>query len=308
MRECVEEGILQSYLDGELSPAMMETVAAHIASCGLCAAAAREAESETLMLSAAFAPELSLAVPTERLRERLDAAIAEMCAETPAVNSESRWRSWLGSLAALFAFNPQQAVGFASIVAAVTFALVFGVAVWRNSLPGDDQKRPESVVANNGEKGQTPQTERSEPQPSTNPSDLTPLVAKNVDVENSGVGRETSKRSVSTSSLKGKRSGPVIVKAERDLLLPGERGYLTAIATLSTAIKASGETALQPTLRAEYERNLAVVDQAISATRIAARRNPNDVEAAQFLYASYQSKIDLLSTVEQQARVSDTGR
>ena len=33
MRECVDEGMLQAYFDGELSSEMMERVATHIASC-----------------------------------------------------------------------------------------------------------------------------------------------------------------------------------------------------------------------------------------------------------------------------------
>jgi hypothetical protein len=59
---------------------------------------------------------------------------------------------------------------------------------------------------------------------------------------------------------------------------------------------------MKPSLRAEYERNLAIVDQAIDSTRRAARRNPNDPDASEFLYSSYQSKLDLLSAVAEQVR------
>ena len=59
---------------------------------------------------------------------------------------------------------------------------------------------------------------------------------------------------------------------------------------------------MKPSLRAEYERNLAIVDQAIFSTRRTARSNPNDPDAAEFLYSSYQSKLDLLNTVAQQVR------
>ena len=57
-------------------------------------------------------------------------------------------------------------------------------------------------------------------------------------------------------------------------LLPGERNYLKAIASLDTAIKSGGDNAMRPTLRAEYERNLQVVDEAIAQTRAVAQRNP----------------------------------
>jgi len=40
-----------------------------------------------------------------------------------------------------------------------------------------------------------------------------------------------------------------------------------------------------------------MVDQAIAATRSAAKVNPSDPDAAEFMFAAYQSKIDLLSQV-----------
>ena len=54
---------------------------------------------------------------------------------------------------------------------------------------------------------------------------------------------------------------------------------------------------MRPALQVEYERNLAVVDRAIAATRSAAKSNPNDPDAADFMFAAYQSKVDLLNTI-----------
>jgi len=79
-------------------------------------------------------------------------------------------------------------------------------------------------------------------------------------------------------------------------LFPGERSYLKTIAALDSTIK-SGNTTMRPALQAEYERNLALVDRAIAATRSAAKNNPNDPDAADFMFAAYQSKVDLLSTI-----------
>ena len=84
--------------------------------------------------------------------------------------------------------------------------------------------------------------------------------------------------------------------------LPGEENYLKAIDSLTVEIKTRGETAMKPSLRAEYERTLAIVDQAIDSTRRAARRNPRDPDASAFLYSSYQSKLELLTTVADQVR------
>ena len=68
MRQCLDEGMLQSYFDGELSTSLMESATAHLASCVTCAAAARELEDENALLSEAFALEFDGAVPTDRLR------------------------------------------------------------------------------------------------------------------------------------------------------------------------------------------------------------------------------------------------
>jgi hypothetical protein len=89
-------------------------------------------------------------------------------------------------------------------------------------------------------------------------------------------------------------------------LFPGERSYLQTIAKLDSTIK-SNPKAMRPSLRAEYERNLAVVDRAIAATRTAAKSNPNDPDAADFMFAAYQSKVDLLNTIAD-ARVNNSPR
>jgi len=79
-------------------------------------------------------------------------------------------------------------------------------------------------------------------------------------------------------------------------LLPGERSYLQTIAKLDSTIK-SNKNSMRPALQVEYERNLAVVDRTIAATRSAAKSNPNDPDAADFMFAAYQSKVDLLNTI-----------
>jgi hypothetical protein len=79
-------------------------------------------------------------------------------------------------------------------------------------------------------------------------------------------------------------------------LIPGERSYLQAIARLDSTIK-SNKKSMRPGLQVEYERNLAVVDRAIAATRSAAKSSPNDPDAADFMFAAYQSKVDLLNTI-----------
>ncbi|HYG12222.1 MAG TPA: hypothetical protein VD835_19905, partial [Pyrinomonadaceae bacterium] len=89
-------------------------------------------------------------------------------------------------------------------------------------------------------------------------------------------------------------------------VLADEKTYLTSIASLTSAIEAQGAEGMTPTLRAEYERNLAVVNQAIVSSRVAARRNPQDTDAKEFLRAAYQNKVELLSAVADQTQLASS--
>ena len=91
-------------------------------------------------------------------------------------------------------------------------------------------------------------------------------------------------------------------------LLQGEKSYQTAIASLEKTIKMGGDSSLKPSLRVEYERNLAILDTAIAQTRQVAAQNPKDKDAVGFLMSAYQSKVELLTKVADQAQVAALGR
>ena len=76
-----------------------------------------------------------------------------------------------------------------------------------------------------------------------------------------------------------------------------EQQYRRAFAQLNEAIKA--QAPLTPSLRVEYEYNLAMINHDIIRTRQIARNNPKDPLAAQSMLAAYQSKIDLMNQVAQ---------
>jgi hypothetical protein len=109
------------------------------------------------------------------------------------------------------------------------------------------------------------------------------------------VNNGTQRAAVSAVDASTARVKPETTPAPAEL--PGEKSYLKTIASLTTAIDANASLTMQPTLRTEYERNLALVNQAISATRPVALSKPGDPAAAQFLYSAYQSKIDLLNAI-----------
>jgi hypothetical protein len=306
MREfCLTEDVIQRFVDGELSPEQTENAAAHLAACDDCAQLLDEVEQGNALLMEAFTPEMSLAVPTAALRERLDAAIAELAPRPNRVKESagSNLRGWFGSLFGSFSFTPQQAFGFASLAVVVAFAAVFVVIQLRQN------KDATQTVAVNP--GQQPKAQPSL-EPSKNGGNETPLAratAPEVTVDNN---RQTPSRAGARRADKPAGSSRPVIKAPatpatetpEPKFLPGEEGYLEAIASLTTAIEANKDDVLRPTVRADYERNLAVVDQAIATTRQQVKRNPKDREAAEFMYTAYQNKVELLSAVADQTRIA----
>jgi anti-sigma factor RsiW len=282
---CLDEGILQSYYDGELAPERLEYVASHLASCAACSELAREVENEIEMATSAFAAEMSLPVPTERLRARLDEAITGMNVQPAAISegSASRVRAWFSSLASAFNLAPQRAIGFASLAVFFVLAAVVGGIVMRQH-----DSNTSFVAANVSQKDMTDLsfTGREVPEVTQTPVSVqrTQFVAH----------RPTSKA--------GQPKALTPVETAPPTALPGEKNYLQAIALLTDAIEANGETSLKPTLLADYKQNLAVVDNAITATQRTARTNPKSADAAEMLYAAYQSKLELLSAVAEQSQ------
>ena len=272
MKRCLDEATLQSYFDGELSTNLMESATSHLALCRTCAAAARELEQENELFMTALAAEFDAPVPTESLRARLDAAVTDIHA--PLITEK---RGLFSSFANLFNFAPQQALAYGGLIVVLAFGAVFGIVKMRSSDSVPTQ------LAN------TPQTEKvavnSVPSSSPDQPTIPPVTISNSD--------HAPKPPVHRVNFTPRRlaAKPAPVK-----LLPGERAYLQTIARLDSAIKAEKKE-MRPTLQVEYERNLAVVDRAIAATRTAAKKNPNDPDAAEFMFSAYQSKVNLLNTI-----------
>ena len=280
MTRCLDEATLQCYFDGELSPKLMEGATLHLASCVTCAAAARELAEETALLTSALADEFEVAVPTAALRERIDAAVL---GERVPNASRSERPGLFASLAKVFSFNSQRTLGYASLVVVLAFGTIIGVVKYRQQEMTTSNTDDQVAVA--------PTSQDAISDPKSNNSEVTPKSIQTVITEPAPAPAIRVKYSPRPSTPK-----VVPVKANHVELLPGERSYLQAIARLDSTIKQSKD-GMRPSLQVEYERNLAVVDRAIAATRNAAKSNPNDPDAADFMFAAYQSKVDLLNTI-----------
>jgi len=277
MTRCLDEAKLQSYFDGELSLEMMESVTSHLASCVTCAAAARELEEESALLTSALATEFEASVPTERLRQRIDEAV--LGDRVGIAHSTQKTTGLAAFFSALLNLGTQRTLGYASLAVVVAFAAIFAIVKMRTTtdnppaVASTPDKANDTVVADAGSKATQ---ETIPPVPISSPTKAPTVVTPRA------------QRFVAASTAP---KPPAPVK-----LIPGERSYLQAIAKLDTTIK-SNKKSMRPSLQVEYERNLAVVDRAIAATRSAAKSNPNDPDAADFMFAAYQSKVDLLNTI-----------
>ncbi|HEV2835300.1 MAG TPA: hypothetical protein VGW58_08290 [Pyrinomonadaceae bacterium] len=301
MTRCLDEAMLQSYFDGELSGDMMESATLHLASCSTCAAAAREMEEEINLLMTALEPEFEASVPTEQLRQRIEAAVLDLRLESASARDKAGFGAFISSL---LNFGTQRTLGYASLVVVLAFAAIFGVIKLKTTQQQSQETATAKVTppvvntTNNDAAVQTPVSGGIEQVAAGGTGQ-----SRNTDrVDRSAKAVKASVRSVKASVAEpvtasvAKSVTPSAPNSETVRLLPGERAYLKTIARLDTSIKAN-KKAMRPSLQVEYERNLAVVDRAIAATRSAAKNNPNDPDAADFMFAAYQSKVDFLNTI-----------
>jgi len=262
MRNCIDEGTLQSWFDGELDANAAANVTAHLHTCAACAEAVTTLEAENLMLSESLSAEFAAAIPTERLRQRVDAAVAGLQVASMAPVKRSWW-SALSDLVPSF-----RVLAYASATAAILLAGWLAVVYLKRD-------QPTALVAIRG-----------------GLPDIA-LVTPKIDPVVNSTGPKESDTPSPREIKPIRKNRPV--EEQANSLAWQERQYERAITKLNEAINA--QAPLRPSLRVEYEYNLAVIDNAITTTRDVARKNPNDPQATQFMLAAYQSKIDLMNQV-----------
>lgn len=278
MTRCLDEAKLQSYFDGELSFESMESVTSHLASCAMCAAAARELEEESALVMSALAAEFEASVPTERLRQRIDQAV--LGKRVAFARSSAKAGGLAGFFSGLFNFGTQRVLGYASLAIVLAFGAVLAVVKMKSTPTPAHQEVAANVT--------TPASD--------NRVDKTPAPIASSGLQNTPPSIKVETRVKPNFRQVKYLQSAAAPKPSPVKLLPGERSYLQTIARLDSTIK-SNKKSMRPALQVEYERNLAVVDRAIAATRSAAKSNPSDPDAADFMFAAYQSKVDLLNTI-----------
>lgn len=290
---CFEIGTIQAFLDGETAPDLSLKVTNHVAACDSCARMLADAEEENSVVFSALDRELDALVPTQRLWNRINDSIAV---------EKSRTSIWtrLQQALRIFVANP-------SVTVAAGVLIVFGLfaAFW--SLNRDVSNDVNGRMVAGPDNPQTPEqpnspvitiatTDSSEAlaPPATGPSgviesNLPPKELRNL-VANANYKNANNRSKAQRADLRT----PVEAAPE---FLPGEESYVKTIADLKQNVDSQKDTVLNPSSRVAYERDMAVVNDAIVKMKEVVRKNPKNQSAKQVLYSSYQNKIDLLNSV-----------
>ena len=309
MEKCYDIGTIQAFLDGELSVDLSQKVTRHIALCDGCAASLAEAEEETAFAFSALEREFDTLVPTHRLWTKINDSIVEEKSHS------SVWQRLLASVSVLIA-NPSMTVAAGVLIVFGIFAVVLNM---QNGAGNDDiaavENQPNLKVAapiNSNNQGK-----QTEPVDVVAPSNApTFAIASNeskkenqsvrvyLAAERDNPRQNSIKNTTSNDRKENVQSQPSPLPANFvPEYLPGEESYVKTIANLSETVETQKDEVLRPAARISFERDLAVVSDAISKMKKEVRKNPKSESANQVLYSSYQNKIDLLSSVAERTEL-----
>lgn len=277
--DCLDIGMIQSFLDGELTNAEMTRVSTHAAICNSCAAMLAEAEDESAIVFPALAREFDTLVPTQRLWNRINESIAIEKQQA------SVWEKAYAFFAAAFA-SP-------SITVAAGLLIVAGVSAMLmiNRTPSSTNLAVSETTP------KFDQTTFVMPAPTNFNDEKETSSATTDSIRAQRASFRTDARQLNVQRADYRPQPASVTTAD---YMPGEESYVKTISNLTKTVdeqKAGG--VLRPSQRVAYERDMAVVDDAITKMRAALKRNPKNESAKQVLYSSYQNKIDLMNAVAQ---------
>ncbi len=284
-QDCLDIGLIQAFMDGELDHGQVDRVSSHIALCDQCALMLSEAEDESAVVFPALEREFNTLVPTQRLWTKINDSITE--------ERESRpfWqKAW--AFLSVGMMTP-------SLVAAASLLVVVGISALMlvdrqqapaNSGPMTAAVKPSNVPTN--AVAALPKTDDKVivPEQVTSRSNPTAYSVERADY------RQSSARSVVRTSP---NAGAPTAADTSNGYMPGEESYVKTIASLARAVDAQKDNSMRGSERVSFERDMAVVDDAIAKMRVEVRKDPKNETAKQVLYSSYQNKIDLLNSVSQ---------
>jgi hypothetical protein len=275
--KCLDMGSIQAFLDGETTPEISIQLANHIGSCTACSDRLAVAEDENSFVFSALDREMNTLVPTQRLWSRINESIEVQKANQPI------WKQIYALIAVSFA-SP-------TLTTAAGLLIVFGLMAVMWNLRSNDQTVtyvvpppvPSSPLAGPAEKPSNETNFAQTPQNGAVYVGKSDLPAEKLD----RMVRE--RNEIRATNAIYVPQGP----------LPGEQSYLKTITDLRETVDGRKDAVFNASGRVAFERDLAVVNDAIKRTQKVVRSNPRNQAARQGLYSAYQDKIDLLNTVAQ---------
>ncbi|MEP7076662.1 MAG: zf-HC2 domain-containing protein [Acidobacteriota bacterium] len=278
---CLDIGTIQAFLDGELTPDVSMSVTNHIAGCDNCSFMLGEAEEESAFVFPVLEREMNSLVPTQRLWTRINDSIAIEKENAPF------WRKFLDAVASQLR-NPSLAV-------AASVLIIFGLIAGIYSV--------ETKTSETGRKVAVVPTKDNQPisvqAPVRNLVTTVPLDAAPKPRPLSNNSKFAVIQADYRKPVRNIQPTDGTAAASTDGYLPGEESYVKTIVNLNQTIAGKKDTAMRPSQRVSYERDLAVVNDSIKRMRDEVRKDPKNESAKQVLYSSYQNKIDLLNSVAQ---------
>jgi hypothetical protein len=276
--KCFEIGRIQAFLDGELTPDLSARFTNHVADCDACAALLARAEEEMSIVFPALDREFNTLVPTQRLWTRINDSIVEEKRSAPF------WQRFRNAILAQIA-SP-------SLAAAAGVLIVFGIfaAVW--SLRSGSVADPGPIASNI--------TKPAQPSPVINdPGQIAPVISEPAETRSAPRAERAAYTRETIKPVTAEYRPSTAPASAPNGYIPGEESYVKTIQNLSSTVENQKDTALRPSARITYERDMAVVDDAIKRMKHEVRKNPKNESAKQVLYSSYQNKIDLLNSIAQ---------
>lgn len=308
IEKCFDEGTIQAFLDGELASDLSEKVACHVAMCDACATVLAFAEEESSLAFAALDLEFNALVPTERIRTRLF--------ETIATEKKTFWQRIFGNG---FSWSNPSIAAFASLLlVAGVFTTMF--IVRENSIGGETIARNENsssrtiqpVSVNSGEQKAPSINTAAAPAPVEDT-----ITDTKMNVQRVAFKPKTENRfKFEKTNLVVDRNSSVVKNPQPSENLPvsnseafsGEESYIRTIATLKQTVDTQKDELMKPSSRVAFEKDMAVVNDAIRKMQVEVRKNPKNEAAKEVLRSSYQNKIDLLNSVAEKSELMATLR
>jgi hypothetical protein len=281
--ECLS--VLDQYVEDELDEVTAKSVGTHMTDCRECAGA-HEALCREQEIYARYLVDVE---PPPHLWANLR---SELNKDKAIRESRPRLQRWLALVFGDLSLTPQ----IATALVLITIGLAIGIILWRRTLdaPNHEVQNLTPGVQSSSE-GDRAGADRDADKTDRRSADEYERKIRPPSPESAKKGRQIQ---TSAANRAGRRmiertpAAPTV----KQVALQAEQQYLSAIEILSRDIERR-RAFISPALLSQLGTALTDVDRNIAATRRAAREQPIDPVAVQYLAMAYEKKVELLREV-----------